>query len=76
MNKYKIQFDNGHIEVEERESPNGTAEAKCTLHPTSVALNPLFDEITVWARKEGFTHTKLLMRNGVPYVVVWNEVVA
>tara|TARA_R110001632_G_scaffold7580_1_gene30216 strand:+ start:56 stop:313 length:258 start_codon:yes stop_codon:yes gene_type:complete len=85
MNNYKIQFINGYIEVEERESPNGTPEAKCTLHtlnfdyglpPYEPLTTMLFQEVVAWAKENNYTHTKLLMLNGAPYVVVWNEVVA
>ena len=73
MNPYRIQFINGYIEVEERKSPNGTPEAKCTLHPTAQTAM-LFQEVVAWAKENKYTHTKLLMRGGDPYVVAWQQI--
>ncbi len=70
MNPYRIQFINGYIEVEERKSPNGTQEAKCTLHPMEQSAM-LFREVAEWANENNYTHTKMLMRNGVPYFIAW-----
>ena len=73
MNPYRIQFINGYIEVEERKSPNGTPEAKCTLHPMAQTAM-LFQEVVAWANENNYTHTKLLMRGGDPYVVAWQQI--
>jgi hypothetical protein len=73
MNPYRIQFINGYIEVEERKSPNGTPEAKCTLHPMAQTAM-LFREVVAWANENNYTHTKLLMRGGDPYVVAWQQI--
>ena len=70
MDPYQIQFANGYIEVEERKSPNGYKEAKCTLHPKG-SHTMLFREVAVWANDNKYTHTKMLMRDGQPYFVAW-----
>jgi hypothetical protein len=70
MDPYRIQFINGYIEVEEDKSPNGTQEAKCTLYPMAQAAM-LFQEVVVWAKNNKYTHTKMLMRDGVPYFIAW-----
>lgn len=71
MDPYQIQFTNGYIEVEERKSPNGTQEAKCSLYPmTHTAVLTLFQEVVAWAATK-YTHTKMLMRDGVPYFIAW-----
>lgn len=69
MNPYRIQFINGYIEVEERKSPNGTLEAKCTLHYNHLSF--LYNEVEAWAADNNYTHTKMLMRDGVPYFIAW-----
>jgi len=78
MDPYRIQFINGYIEVEERKSPNGTPEAKCTLHlwdaPYVTKMPRLFQEVVAWANENNYTHTKLLMRGGDPYVVAWQQI--
>ena len=84
MKQYRIQFTNGHIVVEERESPNGTREAKCTLHPLYTPegrydgpppyeplITMLFREVVAWADENNYTHTKMLMRDGQPYFIAW-----
>jgi len=73
MNPYRIQFINGYIEVEELKSPNGTPEAKCTLHPMAQTAM-LFQEVVAWANENNYTHTKLLVRGGDPYVVAWQQI--
>ena len=70
MDPYQIQFTNGYIEVEERKSPNGTQEAKCSLYPMTQAAM-LFREVVAWANENNYTHTKMLMRDGVPYFIAW-----
>ena len=70
MDPYRIQFINGYIEVEERKSPNGVQEAKCTLHPIAQTAM-LFREVVVWANDNKYTHTKMLMRDGQPYFIAW-----
>ena len=70
MDPYRIQFANGYIEVEERKSPNGTKEAKCTLY-TTYSLSFLFNEVMACATHYNYTHTKMLMRDGVPYFIAW-----
>ena len=70
MDPYQIQFANGYIQVEERKSPNGTKEAKCTLH-TTYSLPFLYNEVTAWAAHNNYTHTKMLMRDGQPYFIAW-----
>jgi len=81
MDKYKIQFTNGYIEVEERKSPNGTLEAKCTLHvgPYVSKMPALFQEVVAWAKENNYTHTKLLMQGvdnevPTPYVIAWQQI--
>ena len=74
MEEYRIQFTNGYIVVEERKSPNGTEEAKCTLHTWKhykQNLSYLFREVVAWANENNYTHTKMLMRDGVPYFIAW-----
>ena len=70
MDPYRIQFINGYIEVVERKSPNGTKEAKCTLYPMYYNAI-LFKEVMAWAKENNYTHTKMLMRDGVPYFIAW-----
>jgi hypothetical protein len=73
MDPYQIQFANGYIEVEERKSPNGTREAKCTLYPMAYRTHAatLFQEVVAWANDNNYTHTKMLMRDGQPYFIAW-----
>jgi len=72
MDPYQIQFAIGYIEVEERKSPNGTREAKCILYPTyRTHAATLFQEVVAWAKNNKYTHTKMLMRDGVPYFIAW-----